>query len=93
LQQKLMPVFHYALRPDGFLLLGACETAGRFNESFAREDQRAKSYRKKTGAPPARVPPPKTAADAAQQFSPPDGSGHQLFSKLKNTIPASRALP
>src|SRR5438445_12265113 len=28
LQNKLMPIFHYALKPDGYLLLGNSETVG-----------------------------------------------------------------
>ena len=29
LQKKLIPVFHYALKPRGYLLLGSAETIGR----------------------------------------------------------------
>lgn len=32
LQENLLPMFHYALNPEGFLLLGTAETIGRFND-------------------------------------------------------------
>jgi two-component system, chemotaxis family, CheB/CheR fusion protein len=35
LQQRLLPLFHYALRPGGVLLLGESETVGRFLSLFA----------------------------------------------------------
>jgi two-component system CheB/CheR fusion protein len=34
LQRRLLPLFHYALRPGGLLLLGNSETVGRFNHLF-----------------------------------------------------------
>ena len=34
LQKKLFPVFHYALKPNGFLCLGASESIGSFTELF-----------------------------------------------------------
>ncbi|HVP13007.1 MAG TPA: chemotaxis protein CheB [Phycisphaerae bacterium] len=47
LQRKVMPLFHYALRPEGFLLLGASETVGGFSDLFTLMDKKAKVYSKK----------------------------------------------
>jgi two-component system CheB/CheR fusion protein len=47
LQRKVMPVFHYALRATGLLMLGASETIGAFSELFALVDSKAKIYAKK----------------------------------------------
>ena len=47
LQQKVFPVFHYALKAGGFLLLGASETPGSFAELFTLADKRSKFYAKK----------------------------------------------
>lgn len=33
-QKKLMPLFHYSLRPDGILLLGSAETVGSYTDLF-----------------------------------------------------------
>ncbi|MEG5045524.1 chemotaxis protein CheB [Microcoleus sp. B4-C1] len=47
LQKKLLPMFHYGLRPAGFLLLGTSETVGDFSELFALLDKKNKIYTKK----------------------------------------------
>ncbi|MEG3902425.1 chemotaxis protein CheB [Microcoleus sp. B4-C5] len=47
LQKKLLPMFHYGLRPAGFLLLGTSETVGEFSELFALLDKKNKIYTKK----------------------------------------------
>jgi two-component system CheB/CheR fusion protein len=47
LQQKLLPMLHYALRPNGRLWLGSSETIGSFRDLFELEDTRNKIYAKK----------------------------------------------
>ncbi|MEP6488919.1 ATP-binding protein [Microcoleus vaginatus GB2-A3] len=47
LQKKVLPIFHYGLRPSGFLLLGTSETVGDFSELFAVLDKKSKIYTKK----------------------------------------------
>jgi len=47
LQRKVIPLFHYALRPGGFLMLGSSETVGGFGELFSLVDKRARVYAKK----------------------------------------------
>ena len=54
LQQKVVAVFHYALKPAGFLWLGGSETIGSYRELFEVEDARYKIYAKKPG--PSRLP-------------------------------------
>jgi two-component system CheB/CheR fusion protein len=49
LQKKLIPLFHYALNPDGFLFLGTSETVGEFVDLFATLDRKAKLYKRKEG--------------------------------------------
>ena len=53
LQQKAIPTFHYALKPHGFLLLGASESVSGFTELFDPVDKKHKIYIKKAGAIPA----------------------------------------
>lgn len=48
LQKKVLPIFHYALKPNGFLLLGSSETIGRFADLFRLVDKKQKIYMKKT---------------------------------------------
>jgi two-component system CheB/CheR fusion protein len=47
LQRKVLPIFHYALKPQGYLLLGASETIGSSAELFALADKRNKLYTKR----------------------------------------------
>lgn len=47
LQRKIMSIFHYALQPQGYLLLGNSETIGSYGDLFSIVDRRHKIYRKK----------------------------------------------
>ncbi len=47
LQKKLIPLFHYALNPGGFLFLGTSETVGEHADLFAVQDRKAKLYQRK----------------------------------------------
>ncbi len=44
LQQRLLPIFHYALNPGGVLLLGTSESIGDFGDLFAPLDRESKIY-------------------------------------------------
>jgi two-component system CheB/CheR fusion protein len=50
LQQKVLPLLHYALKPAGFLFLGSSETIGSYRDLFEAADARHKSYAKKPSA-------------------------------------------
>ena len=66
LQKKLVPLFHYALKPSGVLFLGTSETVGDFADLFTTLDRKAKLYQRKDdhfslGRPPlGRFLPPST---------------------------------
>jgi two-component system CheB/CheR fusion protein len=47
LQKKLIPVFHYALKPRGYLLLGSAETVGNFGDLFAALDAKNRLFLKR----------------------------------------------
>ena len=49
LQKRLMPLFHYALKPGGMLFLGSSEGVGEFDSLFAVLDQKAKVYTRREG--------------------------------------------
>lgn len=67
LQHKVMPVFHYALRPTGLLMLGASETIGAFSELFELVDKKAKIYAKK-------AVPSRPAVSFGHEIAEPDGA-------------------
>ncbi|MCB1170300.1 MAG: PAS domain S-box protein, partial [Leptospiraceae bacterium] len=52
LQQHVMPVFHYSLKPDGYLFLGKSETVGSFTDLYKTVDQKHKLYQRKRVASP-----------------------------------------
>src|SRR5262245_40981727 len=51
LQKRLMNVFHYALKPTGYLVLGAAETIGLHSDLFSVADKKYRIYQKKLVAP------------------------------------------
>lgn len=51
LQQSVMPLLHYAIRPDGYLFLGPSESVGRFEHLFPAMDQQARLFRRAPGPP------------------------------------------
>jgi two-component system CheB/CheR fusion protein len=46
LQSKLIPMFHYSLKPGGVLFLGSSETVGTFGELFSTLDRKWKIFRR-----------------------------------------------
>ena len=50
LQQKIIPLFHYALKPGGCLLLGCSENVGRFRDLFEELDNSHRIFARKPGA-------------------------------------------
>lgn len=50
LQHKIIPAFHYALKPEGFLLLGSSESVGQFNNLFGTVEKNQRIYCKKPAA-------------------------------------------
>ncbi|HRI62733.1 MAG TPA: CheR family methyltransferase [Polyangium sp.] len=62
LQNKILPIFHYALRPDGYLFLGKSETIGDSQRFFRPLDHKWKIFQRQEVAP-------KTSAVVAIQKS------------------------
>ena len=75
LQKKLMPLFHYALKPGGTLFLGTSETVGEFADLFATLDRKSKLYQRKENGSGAQRPamgkylPPLTEGETASRPS------------------------
>jgi two-component system, chemotaxis family, CheB/CheR fusion protein len=80
LQQRIIPSFHYALKPGGYLMLGASESVGQFTNFFEPHEKAQKVFVRKPGVswlryerPPAApltktqpsAPPPNRTGDAA----------------------------
>ena len=50
LQQQVLPLLHYALKPGGLLVLGKSETTGASRELFQEEDSLHRIYSRKAGS-------------------------------------------
>jgi len=48
LQQQIIPIFHYALNPNGLLFLGKSETVGQFTDLFTTIDGKNKLFKRKS---------------------------------------------
>jgi two-component system CheB/CheR fusion protein len=57
-QQRILPILHYALKPRGYLVLGASETVGPFRNLFGVEDGKHKIYARKSRSVRVPLPPP-----------------------------------
>lgn len=53
LQRRLIPLFHYALKPGGLLFLGSSESIGQFGDLFEIVDKKWKIFRRKDIVPAA----------------------------------------
>jgi two-component system CheB/CheR fusion protein len=47
LQQKIIPVYHYAINPGGLMFMGPAETIGGFTDMFTSVDPKWKIYERK----------------------------------------------
>ena len=76
LQKKLIPLFHYALNPGGFLFLGTSETVSEHLELFNGLDRKAKIYQRRDDfhglqrAAPVRFLPPPAGAQEERSARP-----------------------
>lgn len=68
LQDKLLTLLHYALKPVGFLFLGGSETIGSHRTLFEAEDAKHKLFFKKPGParPAFRLPVDQSSASSAE---------------------------
>jgi two-component system CheB/CheR fusion protein len=50
LQKRVIPALHYALKTDGYLMLGESESLGPYSDQFSLIDKKNKIYQKKASA-------------------------------------------
>ena len=83
LQRQVLPVFHYALNPTGFLLLGNAETPGTLPDLFEAVDKTHRIYARRPGTP-------RPALGWARREV--DGSADGASPEAAERVPASREL-
>lgn len=99
LQKKLLPLFHYALKPGGLLMLGPSETVGTFTDLFQPLDKRWKIFCRTESAMginalpelPARLPVGHEGAAARPAAAPPGKGAH--FTSLIERMLMARFAP
>jgi two-component system CheB/CheR fusion protein len=74
LQVRVLHVFHYALKPGGFLMLGPAESIGALDNLFRLRDRTAKVYVRQAG--PSRLPPA-MSAPLVGRIDRPGGAGQK----------------
>ncbi|HEY7086609.1 MAG TPA: chemotaxis protein CheB [Tepidisphaeraceae bacterium] len=80
LQKKLMSIFHYAIKPTGFLMLGSAETIGANSDLFAVADKKFRLYTKKLAA----VGPEMTFAPVLFHGSRLDATGRKPSAEVRS---------
>ncbi|HWF59363.1 MAG TPA: chemotaxis protein CheB [Nitrospira sp.] len=97
-QRKAMQTFHYALKPEGFLFLGASESIGNFTELFQPIDKKHKLFVKKASPTPAfhlpmnreRGAAPLHASSAPLPKGKPQGMHQEMHEGLNRELNAQR---
>lgn len=86
LQEQLITTFHYALKTNGYLLLGSSEGVGKFSELFEQSKENYKIFQRRNVdyLPPGYSQPPYFNRSAAtlNQPAPPSRSHQQTFETL-----------
>ena len=80
-QKKIVPIFHYSLKPTGFLMLGTSESVGDFAELFAVVDKKYKIYARKVISVPLAIeiiPSHKPVESPKRQLPAPDISWNDI---------------
>jgi two-component system CheB/CheR fusion protein len=83
-QKKLIPFFHYALKPGGFLLLGGAETVGNFSDLFEPVDAKTKLFSKRS------VQSPPLSSMDVELVGPQDAALRDLVAQTSLTVPDIR---
>ncbi|MBD8554181.1 PAS domain-containing protein [Rhizobium sp. CFBP 8762] len=56
IQSRVIPLFHYALKPDSFLFLGTAENVTHFGELFVPLERKSRIFRRREDVPKTRLP-------------------------------------
>ena len=70
-QNQVIPVFHYALRPEGYLFLGTSENVSGFSDLFLPVEKKQRIFQRRTNGAPALRLPMQMGAVRPDQAGPP----------------------
>jgi two-component system CheB/CheR fusion protein len=88
LQERVVPLFHYALRPGGYLFLGSSESVTSHRDLFQTVDKKHRIFQSKERVPRPQVRFPFTSAKAPKQAVPkaPETEERQLLHQLDRVV-------
>lgn len=90
IQNRVIPIFHYALRPGGYLFLGTSESVGQYSDLFATVDKKHRIFQARehaTPRPPVLVGDGRTAAfPVASGGSKKDAAGRSLRQAIEAQV-------
>lgn len=91
-QRDVFPVFHFALRPHGYLFLGGAESANQFGELFIPVDKQHRIYQRRDHvSPKLHVPLPRSLLNA-RNWSGGGGGAHRQDAVLSVKQAAEAAV-
>ena len=91
LQRKALPTFHYALKPQGFLFLGASESIAGFTDLFEPVDKKHKIYSRKAAPTPTFHLPVRAARGEERRARPRRRSARRGAREIRTCRNGSRA--
>nr|WP_284732058.1 CheR family methyltransferase [Mesorhizobium sp. dw_380] len=74
IQNRVIPVFHYALKPGGYLFLGTSESVGQHDNLFATVDKKHRIFQAREHASP-HIRLPALIGDSRSGLFPPENTG------------------
>ncbi|WP_051505624.1 CheR family methyltransferase [Mesorhizobium sp. WSM2561] len=74
IQNRVIPIFHYALKPGGYLFLGTSESVGQHDDLFATVDKKQRIFQAREHAPP-HIRLPMLIGDGRSGAFLPEGTG------------------
>ncbi|RWP27476.1 MAG: chemotaxis protein CheR [Mesorhizobium sp.] len=74
IQNRVIPIFHYALKPGGYLFLGTSESVGQHDELFATVDKKQRIFQAREHASP-HIRLPMLIGDGRSGAFMPEGTG------------------
>lgn len=90
IQNRVIPIFHYALRPGGYLFLGTSESVGQYSDLFTTVDKKHRIFQARehaTPRPPVLVGDGRTAAfPVASGGSKKDAAGRSLRQAIEAQV-------
>jgi len=93
LQKKVMPRLHFALKPDGYLIIGKAETTSTFSHLFGPIDKKTNIFVRKTPFQKSIAPTGRPGDEARNELSYKTGTSSNLQRHVEQTIAGQYGPP